>query len=369
MVITPGEYDVARYYAATDKLVYFSASPRNSTQRYLYRVSLTGKGDTVRVTPQGISGMNRYNVSPNGKFAVYRHSGIHAVPEVSLVSLPDHKTIKILANNAAYKNKIGKLLWPVTEFFSLTTADGVEMDGRMTKPPDFDPQKKYPVFFYVYGEPWEQVATDNWLDLWTIMLAQQGYIVMALDNRGSPCLKGSNWRKCIYRKTGVINSRDQAMAAKEVLKWDFIDPERVAVWGWSGGGSMTLNLLFRYPEIYKTGMAVAAVSDLHTYDNIYMERYMGLPAENQTDYFDGSPRNFAKNLQGNLLIVHGTGDDNVHYQNVEMLVNELVKYNKQFTMMAYPNRSHGIYEGRNTRKHLYTLLTNYLNDHCPPGGR
>ena len=368
-LLTPGDYDVARYYTANDKFVYFSASPRNSTQRYLYSVSLTGKSDTARITPRGISGMNRYDVCPNGKYAVYRHSGINNIPEVRLVSLPSHKTIKVLIDNAAYKKKISKLRWPVTEFFSLTTADGVEMDGRMTKPVDFNPQKKYPVFFYVYGEPWEQVATDNWLDLWTIMLAQQGYIVMALDNRGSPCLKGSSWRKCIYKKTGVINSRDQAMAAKEVLKWNFIDSTRVAVWGWSGGGSMTLNLLFRYPEIYKTGMAVAAVSDELTYDNIYTERYMGLPSENPTDYSDGSPKNFAKNLRGNLLIVHGTGDDNVHYQNAELLINELIRQNKQFTMMAYPNRSHGIYEGKNTRRHLYTLLTNYLNTNCPPGGR
>lgn len=367
--LTPGDYDVARYYAANDKYVYFSASPRNSTQRYLYRVSTTGKGDTVRVTPAGMSGLNRYNVSPNGQFAVCRHSSVNDPPEASLINLPAHKTIQDLADNAAYRKKISKLQWPVTEFFTLTTIDGVEMDGRMTKPASFSPQKKYPVLFYVYGEPWEQVATDSWLDLWTIMLAQQGYIVIAMDNRGSPCLKGSNWRKCIYKKTGLINSRDQAMAARELLKWSYIDSTRTAVWGWSGGGSMTLNLLFRYPEIYKTGMAVAAVSDQLTYDNIYTERYMGLPSENQKEYAESSPRNYAKGLRGNLLIVHGTGDDNVHYQNAELLINELIKHNKPFTMMAYPNRSHGIYEGQNTGRHLYTLLTRYLNEHCPPGGR
>ncbi len=369
VVITPGNYDVARCYTANDKYVYFSASPRNSTQRYLYRVSLTGKGDTLRITPKGISGMNRYDVCPNGKYAIYRHSSAHDIPRSSLVSLPDHKTIRVLSDNEAYKKKIEKLRWPVTEFFTLTTEDGVEMDGRMTKPLGFDPQKKYPVLFYVYGEAWEQVATDSWSDLWTIMLAQQGYIVVAMDNRGSPCLKGSNWRKCIYKKVGVINTRDQAMAAKELLKWSYVDSSRIAVWGWSGGGSMTLNLMFRYPEIYKTGMAVAAVSDGLTYDNIYTERYMGLPQEDPKAYAEGAPKNFAKNLRGNLLIVHGTGDDNVHYQNAEILINELVKYNKPFSMMAYPNRSHGIYEGRNTRRHVYTLLTSYLNEHCPPGGR
>jgi dipeptidyl-peptidase-4 len=368
-VLTPGDYDVARYYAATDRFVYFSASPRNSTQRYLYRVSLAGKGDTVRITPRGITGMNRYNVSPDGQFAVYRHSSASQPPEASLISLPAHKTIAVLADNAAYKKKISKLQWPTTDFFTVTTADGVQMDVRMTKPVHFNAQKRYPVLFNVYGEPAGQEATDSWLDLWTIMLAQQGYLVIAMDNRGTPCLKGTTWRKSIYQKTGVINARDQAMATRELLKLSYIDSTRIAVWGWSGGGTMTLNLLFRYPEIYQTGMAVAAVSDQLTYDKIYTERYMGLPAENPAAFTESSAKNFAGALRGNLLIVHGTGDDNVHYQNAEMVVNELIKHNKQFAMMAYPNRSHGIYEGKNTRKHLYTLLTNYLNEHCPAGGR
>lgn len=201
------------------------------------------------------------------------------------------------------------------------------------------------------------------------MLAQKGYLVIMMDNRGTPCLKGSAWRKSIYRKIGVINAADQAAAAREVLKWDFVDTGRVAVHGWSGGGSMTLNLMFRYPEIYKTGMAVASVANQLMYDNIYQERYMGLPAENKEDFVEGSPLSHAKNLEGNLLIIHGTTDDNVHYQNTEMLVNELIKHNKQFQVMPYPNRAHGIRKGKNTRLHLYTLMTNYLMQHCPPGGK
>jgi dipeptidyl-peptidase-4 len=159
------------------------------------------------------------------------------------------------------------------------------------------------------------------------------------------------------------------MAAKEIMKWDFVDTARIAVWGWSGGGSATLNLMFQYPGIYKTGIAVAAVSNLLTYDNIYQERYMGLPQENNEDFVNGSPLTYAKNLIGNLLFIHGTGDDNVHYQNAEMLVNELVKHNKQFQMMAYPNRTHGISEGEGTGEHLSKLFTTYLREHCPPGGR
>jgi dipeptidyl-peptidase-4 len=159
------------------------------------------------------------------------------------------------------------------------------------------------------------------------------------------------------------------MAAKEILKWDFVDPDRIAVWGWSGGGSATLNLMFQYPEIYKTGIAVAAVTNLLTYDNIYQERYMGLPQENKEDFIKGSPITYAKNLKGNLLYIHGTGDDNVHYQNAEMLLNELVKYNKQFQFMAYPNRTHGLSEGVGTFVHLATLYTSYLRKNCPPGGK
>ena len=161
--------------------------------------------------------------------------------------------------NESYKNALEKYDLPKVEFFKVKTQDGVDMDGRMIKPTDFNPQKKYPVLFHVYVEPWRQTAVDSWVSLWNFYLAQQGYIVITMDNRGTPSIKGREWRKSIYRKIGVINSRDQAMAAKEVMKWDFVDPERIAVWGWSGGGNTTLNLLFRYPEIYKTGMAVAAV--------------------------------------------------------------------------------------------------------------
>ncbi|MFT7363362.1 MAG: dipeptidyl-peptidase-4 [Algoriphagus sp.] len=176
------------------------------------------------------------------------------------------------------------------------------------------------------------------------MLAQKGYVIIDMDNRGTPTLKGSAWRKSIYRNIGGINAQDQGLAAKEILKFPYLDEKRVAVWGWSGGGSMTLNLLFKFPEIYQTGISVASVSNQLIYDNIYQERYMGLPQENMEDFVNGSPITYAKNLKGNLLLIHGTGDDNVHYQSAELLINELIKHNKQFQVMPYPNRSHGIYE-------------------------
>jgi dipeptidyl-peptidase-4 len=199
------------------------------------------------------------------------------------------------------------------------------------------------------------------------MMAQKGYVVIDMDNRGTPCLKGSQWRKSIYRQVGRINVRDQGLAAKEILKLDFLDETRTAVWGWSGGGSMTLNLMFKFPEVYTTGVAIAAVSNQLVYDNIYQERYMGLPQENMEDFVAGSPITHAGNLEGNLLLIHGTADDNVHYQSAEMLINELILQDKQFEMMSYPNRSHSINEGDNTRKHLFTLITNYILDHVPAG--
>ncbi len=365
-VLTPGDYDVASMLMNTDKEVYFQASPNNNAQRFLYSVDLKGSGKLKRITPEGVGGINTYKIAPNGKYAIAKHASVLEATHVDVVSLPKHKVLNSLVSNAAFEQKLATLQLPEVEFFQVTTEDSITIDGRMIKPTNFDPSKKYPVLFHVYGEPWGQVATDNFIGFWNIYLAQQGYIVIDMDNRGTPVLNGSAWRKSIYQQVGRINARDQAMATKEVLKeMKFIDPERVAVWGWSGGGSMTLNLLFQYPEIYKTGMAVAAVSNQLIYDNIYQERYMGLPQENMEVFVAGSPLTYAKNLEGNLLVVHGTGDDNVHYQSMELLANELIKHNKQFQMMAYPNRSHSIREGANTSRHLYTLLTQYLMQHNP----
>ncbi len=372
-LITKGNYDVIGIDDIDGKsgYAYFTASPDNPTQRYLYRIKLDGSGKAQRITPEDEAGTHQYQIAPGGKFAFHTWSDINTPPVTELVSLPKHKTIRVLVDNQRLKKAIAKLNLSPAEFFSVTTGDSVTMEGFMVKPPDFDPEKKYPVLFYVYGEPWRQTARDAWgaVILWMEMLSQKGYIILSLDNRGTPAPKGRAWRKSIYRKIGVINSRDQAMAAKKIIQWPFIDSTRIAVWGWSGGGSMTLNLMFRYPDIYSTGMAVAAVSNQFYYDNIYQERYMGLKSENPEDFIEGSPITYAKNLEGNLLIVHGTGDDNVHYQNAEALINELIKNNKLFQMMPYPNRSHGIYEGENTTRHLFTLLTDYLLTHVEPGGK
>jgi dipeptidyl-peptidase 4 len=373
-LLTDGNYDVMQIVRIDEKgnYVYFRASPDNATQNYLYRVRLDGKGKAERISPVNQPGTHVYNISPDAKYAWHHFSNSYTLPVTEWVSLPNHKGLN-------GENKVNNSLAAATpsktkvEFFKVKTSEGVEMDAWMVKPNPFDPNKKYPVLFYVYTEPWGQNVRDEYgvgRDfLYRGDLSADGYIYISIDNRGTPVPKGRAWRKCIYRKIGIVNIKDQALAAREILKWPFVDSSRIAVWGWSGGGSATLNLMFQYPDIYKTGIAIAAVGNQLTYDNIYQERYMGLPQENREDFVNGSPITYAHNLRGNLLYIHGTGDDNVHYSNAEMLLNELIKYNKQFQFMAYPNRTHGIYEGEGTSLHLSTLYTNYLKAHCPPGAR
>lgn len=373
-LITKGNFDVISTNAIdeTSGYVYFYASPDNATQRYLYRARLDGSSSAPeRLSPANQQGTHSYNVSPTGKYAQHSFSNYYTTPSREWVSLPDHSSLNGDAvNNAVAKSDKSK---SNVSFFKVTTEEGVEMDGWMVKPANFDPSKKYPVVFFVYTEPAGANAKDQYgaggNSLYKGNMANDGYIYITVDNRGTPAPKGREWRKSIYRKVGVINIRDQAMAAKEILKWSYVDTSRVAVWGWSGGGSATLGLLFQFPDIYKTGIAVAAVANQLTYDNIYQERYMGLPQENREDFIKGSPVTHAKNLKGHLLYIHGTGDDNVHYNNAEMLINELVANGKQFQLMSYPNRSHGISEGRGTTQHLQQLYTDYLRMWCPPGGR
>ncbi len=372
-LITVGDYDVMDIRLVDEKnnLLYFLASPQNATQKYLYKIKLDGKGKAELITPSALAGTHDYSISPTGTFATHSFNNSFTKPVNEIIAIPKHTALN---EKESIQAKLKDATQPKTvEFFKVKTEEGVEMDGWMVKPTNFDANKKYPVVFYVYTEPWganvhdTYGAADN--HLFTGDMAEEGYIYMSIDNRGTPAPKGRAWRKSVYRKIGLVNIKDQALAAKEILKWPFVDADRIAVWGWSGGGSATLNLMFQYPEIYKTGIAVAAVANQLTYDNMYQERYMGLPQENLQDFIAGSPITYAKNLQGNLLYIHGTGDDNVHYANAEMLVNELVKHGKQFQFMAYPNRTHGISEGEGTSEHLATLYSDYLRKHCPPGPR
>jgi len=362
-LLSPENYDVASVSGMTEKSVYYIASPDSPSQRYLYEVDLKGKKKARRITPDEYDGINNYNVSPNGKYALHTFTSVLQPTRVELVQLPEHKVIKTLVSNEQLITKLQTLELPQVDFFSVKTASGTTVDGRMIKPKDFDECKKYPVLFHVYDEPWGQVALDSYIGLWNIMMAQKGFIIIDIDGRGTPSLRGSEWRKSIYRNIGIVNIKDMGEAAREILKFPYLDDRNVSVWGWSGGGSSTQNLMFRYSDVFQTGIAVAGVANQLTYDNIYQERYMGLPQENPEDFKEGSPISHVSGLKGNLLLIHGTGDDNVHYQNTELLINELIRQNKQFDLMVYPNRSHGIYEGENTSRHLYTLITDYLLEH------
>jgi len=374
ILITKGNYDVIKSALIDEKnnTFYFLASPDNATQKYLYKTKLDGKGKLELVTPSILPGTHNYDISPNGIFAshTYQSASIRPLKEWMKLDTGNPFTMEgsitnQLARVQSPKNKV--------EFFKIKLEDGTSLDGWMKKPDNFDQTKKYPVLFYVYGEPASQTVTDTYGTgfnrLYEGDMAKDGYIYISIENRGAPAPKGREFRKSIYKNIGLLNINDQAMAAKQILQWPFVDKDRIAVWGWSGGGSSTLNLMFQHPEIYKTGIAIAAVGNQLTYDNIYEERYMGSPLKTKEAYIKGSPITYAKNLQGNLLYVHGTGDDNVHYQNAEMLINELIKNQKVFQLMAYPNRTHSINEGEGTSAHLAKTFTKFLQQNCPPGGK
>jgi dipeptidyl-peptidase 4 len=366
--ITSGDFEVINLLRLDleNGWVYFIASPGKATQRYLFRSKLDGKGKPERLSPAGQAGHHSYNISPGCRYAVHTFTNYNTPPVYQIISLPDHKVIRVLEDNSELKNRMKQYAIAEKEFFTIKTDDGLEFDAWMIKPLNFNPKKKYPVIFYVYGEPAGSTVQDRWSsNLWDELLAQEGYIVISVDNRGTNTPKGREWRKCVYEKIGIISPVDQAACARKIMEWDFIDADRIGIWGWSGGGSNTLNSMFRYPEIYKTGIAIAFVSNQLLYDNIYQERYMNLPHLNEEGYRDGSPFTHAKNLEGNLLLIYGSGDDNCHYQNCQVLADELIKHNKYFTMIDYPMRSHSINERENTTMHLRMSMLNYWRNYLP----
>lgn len=372
--VTFGDYDVVSIELVDEPggWLYFMASPDDATQRYLFRTRLDGRSPAERVTPSGQPGWHDYDISPDARWAIHTRSSFGVPPTTELIRMRGHQKVRSLIDNEKLRETVAALDRGESEFFTVEV-DGVELDGWMMRPPGFEDARRYPMLVYGYTGPWGQTATDQWGGfnyLWHLMLTQRGYIVATIDNRGTPAPKGRDWRKSIYRQYGQVSSADQAGAVRALLaERTYIDPERIGAWGWSGGGTYTLNALFRYPDLYSTGMAVAPVTHEKFYDTVYQERYMGLPDDNAEGYEESAALTFAEQLEGNLLVVHGSGDDNVHYQNTEALVDELVKYNKQFQLMVYPNRSHGIFEGEGTRKHLYSLLTGFLEENMPPGPR
>jgi len=351
---------------------YFTASPDDPVRQYLYRARLEGQGAPERVTPADEPGVNNYLIAPNGKWAVHASGTADHPTRMEIVSLPDHKSVRSLLTNDDVAQKIQPFLSSKTEFFKVAVDNGITLDGYMIKPPGFDPAKKYPVVTYVYGEPWVATVRDMWdpyMRILSGLIAEEGYIVISLDNEGTPSPKGREWRRSVHGAIGVLSSAQQTQGIQALAKERaYIDTSRMAIWGHSGGGSSTLNVMFRYPGVYSTGIALAPVADESHYDSIYQERYMGLPAANVKGYHDGSPINFAEGLEGHLLVIHGSGDDNVHFQGTELLIDKLVELGKPFDMMDYPNRTHSLNEGKGTSYHLFSLWARYIEEHVPPGG-
>ena len=374
-LVTTGDFDVVSVDGLDEKSgwLYFTASPGDAIRQYLYRSPLDGRGAPERVTPADLPGKHTYDISPDGRFAFHTSSTADRPPVTDLATLPAHRIVRVLEDNRALAAAAAPLAQPATEFFQLDIGEGVALDGWMIYPRNFDRSRKYPLLMYVYGEPAGAEVLDAWRGdraLFHRALAEAGYVVACVDNRGTPAPKGRAWRKVVYGKVGVLASEEQAAAVRKLLaQRPYLDPERVASWGWSGGGSMTLNLLFRSPELYKVGMSVAPVPDQTLYDTIYQERYMGLPQDNAEGYREGSPIRFAEGLKGSLLLVHGSGDDNVHFQGTERLINRLVALGKPFDFMEYPNRTHAISEGEGTSLHVHALLARYLLEHLPAGPR
>lgn len=371
--ITAGDFDYISTVGMDMKkgLVYFIASPDNFTQRYLYSAKLFGKGEVKRESPMDEAGQHSYSMSPTGKWAVHTFSNAVTPPVIDMVSFPGHKSVRMIEDNAEAKAQYQALGLRPKEFVKAKSGD-LMLDVCMIKPANFDPNKKYPVIIEVYGEPAGSTVQDVWSggDLWNQYMVNQGYIYVSIENRGANAPRGREWRKCIYGEVGTFACEDQARGIQDLARqYSFIDLSRIGITGWSGGGSQTLNCMFRYPSVFHTGIAIAFVSDQRLYDTIYQERYMNTPQNNPEGYRKGSPITYANGLEGNLLLIHGTGDDNVHYQSCEMLVDKLVEYGKMFSQISYPMRSHGIYERKGTTLHLRKSMAKYWLEHLPAGGK
>jgi dipeptidyl-peptidase-4 len=376
-LVTRGAHDVSKVLGADEKTgwLYYIASPEQPSQRYLFRTRLDGKGTAERLSPGGESGTHVYDRAPGFRYALETYSGFGKPPVIRIVRLPNHETVRTLVDNAPLRARVASLRKGKVEFFTVAAEDGSKMPAYLMKPADFDSTRKYPLLLHVYGGPGNSTVNDAWggYYLWHLLLTQRGFLVASVDNRGTPAPLGRRWRKSIYGQLGVVETRDQATAARTLGERPYVDRGRIGIWGWSYGGFMALNSLFQHADLFRTGVAVSPVTHWSLYDNVYTERFNGLPSENKAGYDRGSPLTYVKGFQGNLLLVHGSGDDNVHFQNSEMLINALVSANKPFTMMEYPNRTHCICQGRNTQAHLFELITRYLDQNLkaapatPPG--
>jgi dipeptidyl-peptidase-4 len=369
--ITPGGYDIIERVAVDESKgwFYFNASPENGTQSYLFRMRLDGSGEPEQISPKDQPGYHQYNVSPDARYAFHTFSTANTPPVTQLVKLPEHKVIRVLEDNRVLYEKTRS--WSSVEFFQADIGNDIKIDGWMIKPANFDPSRKYPIFVYVYGEPHAQTVRDSWgyaMADYHRVIADLGYIVISMDNRGTPCPKGAAWRRAIAGRLGPLSTEEQTAALKEFGRTrPYADLSRVGIWGWSGGGSNTLNAMFRNPNDYHLGIAVVPKPSPELYNAWFQEIYMKTPEVNPEGYKVSAPINYAEGLMGNLLIITGTGETNTHIQIVEGLVDRLVELGKQFDYMVYPNRDHGLREGRGTQLHLRVFMARYILSHLPAG--
>ena len=359
--ITKGDWEVTSFYGIDEAKgkVYYQSTEESPLERYIYMADLDGK-NARKLTPE--KGWNRVQFSSTFDYYVNIHSTINTPPTYTVMDRKG-KAVRVIEDNKDLRQLQKEYGVQPVEFFEFTTSEDVELNGYMIKPPNFDPNKEYPVFMYLYGGPGSQQVMDSWRGQnywWFQMLAQQGYIIACVDNRGTGG-RGEEFKKMTYLQLGKYETIDQIEAAKYLGGLAYTDADRIGIFGWSYGGYMSTSCLLKGNDVFKAAIAVAPVTSWKWYDTIYTERYMRTEKENEEGYADNSPVYFADRLKGNYLLVHGMGDDNVHFQHTAEMANALFKANKQFDTYFYPNRTHGIYGG-NTRLHLYTKMTNFLQD-------
>ncbi|MBP8157077.1 MAG: S9 family peptidase [Flavobacterium sp.] len=360
--VTKGNWEVTAYYGFDEKTktVFYQSVENGSIVRDVYRIGLDGK-NKIKLSQQ--VGTNGATFSPNFEFFINSYSSVAQPTVYTLNSAKDGKQLQSIVDNNALAEKIKKYNLPAKEFFELTTEKGHKLNAWMIKPKDFDATKKYPVFMFQYSGPGSQEVANNWLDtndMWFMMLSQQGYIVACVDGRGTG-FKGAAFKKCTQKELGKYEVEDQIDAAKVIGNYAYVDKARIGIFGWSYGGFMSSNCLFKGADVFKMAIAVAPVTNWRFYDSIYTERYLQTPQENASGYDDNSPINHVSKLKGNFLLIHGTADDNVHVQNTMQMIEALVQANKQFDWAIYPDKNHGIYGGK-TRIQLFNKMTNFIKE-------
>ncbi len=360
--VTKGNWEVTNYYGynAKTKRIFYQSTENGSINRAVYSIKLNGKSKLLLSSK---TGTNSAAFSTSLNYYINTFSSADTPNVYTLNDSKSGKELKEIKNNKALSEKLNSYTISNKEFFTLKTENG-EFNAWMVKPADFDPTKKYPLFMHQYSGPGSQQVANRWggsNDYWFQLLAQKGYIIVCVDGRGTG-LKGRDFKKVTYKELGKYEIEDQIEAAKELGKRTYIDENRIGIWGWSYGGYMSSLAITKGADVFKMAIAVAPVTSWRFYDTVYTERYMQTPQENASGYDENSPINHVEKLKGAYLLVHGSGDDNVHVQNTTRMVNALVQANKQFDLFIYPDRAHGIYRGKNTRLHLFNKMTVFIDE-------